>query len=159
MIIQNMPKTINMDERFMQEALKEALLAMEKDEVPVGAVIVSGDRIIARSHNMTLTLNDATAHGEMIAITSAEYCLGSQHLQECTLYVSLEPCAMCAAAAGLTRLGRVVFGAEDPKAGFSLLTENLFHPKTRIQKGVLPAECAAILQDFFKRKRKRGGLS
>lgn len=153
MIIQNMPKTINMDERFMQEALKEALLAMEKDEVPVGAVIVSGDRIIARSHNMTVTLNDATAHAEMIAITSAQNYLGSQHLQECTLYVSLEPCAMCAAAAGLTRLGRLVYGAEDPKAGYSRINEKLLHNRTKVSKGILADKSSGILKEFFRKKR------
>ena len=141
------------DEYFMNEALKEARNASGKDEVPVGAVIVCRNRVIARSHNMTEELNDVTAHAEMLAITSAENYLGSKYLDECTLFVTLEPCVMCASATSWARLGRLVYGAGDPKAGFSLTSLGILHPKTTVQKGILDAECGDLLTAFFRGKR------
>ena len=143
------------DEYFMNEALKEARLALEKEEIPVGAVMVADNRIIARSHNQAETLNDVTAHAEMIAITSASNNLGSKYLKQCTLYVTLEPCVMCASAAKLSRLSRIVFGAKDIKEGFSGIVQNIIHPGTRVKSGVLKDECAALLTDFFREKRKK----
>ena len=143
------------DEFFMNEALKEASKAFDKDEVPIGVVIVLGNIIIARGHNMTENLNDVTAHAEMIAITSAENYLGSKYLNECTLYVTLEPCLMCASAMQWARIGRIVSGAPDPKAGYSLVSGNVLHPRTKIQIGVLSMECGQILKLFFQKKRKK----
>ena len=125
------------DEYFMQEALKEAKAAFEKDEVPVGAVVVSSGRIIARAHNLTETLNDVTAHAEMQAFTSAAAYLGGKYLNECTLYVTLEPCVMCAGAAMWTQLGKLVYGAEDDKRGYHLAGHTLLHPKTETSSGIL----------------------
>lgn len=141
------------DEKFMAEALKEAVRAFEKDEVPVGAVIVCNDRVIARAHNLTEMLTDVTAHAEMQAITSASDYLGSKYLKDCTLYVTLEPCLMCAGALFWTQIGRVVYGASDPKRGYSLIEKPVFHPKTKIQEGVLKNESANLLETFFKSKR------
>ena len=141
------------DEFFMNEALKEAYKALEKDEVPVGAVIVTRKIIIARSHNLTEQLGDVTAHAEMIAITSAENYLGSKYLNECSLYVSLEPCVMCGYATRLAQLGRIVYGASDPKAGYSLVNGSILHPKTIIDKGILEPACSEILSTFFRGKR------
>ncbi len=141
------------DEYFMNEALKEATKAFEQDEVPVGAVIVSANRIIARGYNMTQQLGDVTAHAEMIALTSAANFLGSKYLEDCTLYVTLEPCLMCAAAHKWAQLGRLVFGASDDKAGYHLVEAPVLHPKTQITFGVLEAESAALLQRFFRQKR------
>lgn len=143
------------DEYFMSEALKEARMAFEKQEIPVGAVMVADNRIIARSHNQTETLNDVTAHAEMIAITSASNNLGSKYLKQCTLYVTLEPCVMCASAAKLAHMSRIVFGAKDIKEGFSGIVQNIIHPRTRVKSGVLKDECAALLKDFFRDKRKK----
>jgi tRNA(adenine34) deaminase len=142
------------DEYYMREALKEAMKALEKDEVPVGAVIVSGDRIIARTHNLTEQLNDVTAHAEMQAFTSASEYIGGKFLEDCTLYVTLEPCVMCAGASFWTRISRIVYGAEDKKRGYSLLEESIIHPKTKVSRGVLEKECAALLKSFFEKKRK-----
>ncbi len=142
------------DEYFMNEALKEAREAFNKDEVPVGAVIVVNNIIIARAHNLVVSLNDVTAHAEMQAITSAGNYLGSRYLNECTLYVSLEPCLMCATAAYWAQLGKIVYGAADPKAGFSLFGKKVFHPKTQIVKGILENECGDLLSDFFRQKRQ-----
>lgn len=142
------------DEYFMREALKEAEKAFEKDEVPVGAVIVCGDRIVARSHNLTEQLKDVTAHAEMQAFTAASEYIGGKFLDECTLYVSLEPCVMCAGAAYWTRVSRIVYAADDPKRGYSLLGQELLHPKTMITRGVLEEESALLLKTFFERKRK-----
>jgi tRNA(adenine34) deaminase len=142
------------DEYFMNEALKEAERASDSDEVPVGAVIVAGNIIIARSHNMTADLNDVTAHAEMIAITAAENYLGSRYLNDCTLYVSLEPCPMCASATRWAQLGRIVYGAPDPRAGYSLLKGSILHPGTLVEKGVLQSECSRRIKAFFLRKRK-----
>jgi len=141
------------DEYFMNEAFREAQKAYEEDEVPVGAVIVSDKTIIARSHNLTETLTDVTAHAEILAITSAENYLGSKYLDGCTLYVTLEPCLMCAAATKWAQLGRIVFGASDPKSGFSQFGEGVLHPATIVQKGVLEDISGELLKDFFKKKR------
>lgn len=140
------------DDHFMRHALREAEAALAKDEVPVGAVIVANNRIIARAHNLTEALTDVTAHAEMQAFTSASENLGSKYLQDCTLYVTLEPCMMCSGAAYWTQIGRVVYGASDPKRGCAEKQGSL-HPKTTVTRGVLAFECAQILQEFFKQKR------
>jgi len=136
----------------MQQALREAQKAFDKDEVPVGAVIVINDTIIARAHNLTETLTDVTAHAEMQAFTSASDYLGGKYLQECTLYVTLEPCQMCAGASYWTQIGSIIYGASDPKRGFKHYKTTL-HPKTKIVGGVLEKECASILSKFFIEKR------
>lgn len=141
------------DEQYMREAYREALLALGRDEVPVGAVIVSRGKIIARGHNLTETLNDATAHAEMQAFTSASNHTGGKYLNECTLYVTLEPCPMCAAASMWVQLGEIVYGAPDPKRGYSTLNASLLHPKTKVRGGIMAEECGKLLSDFFKRKR------
>lgn len=141
------------DEYFMKEALKEARKAFEMDEVPVGAVVVCGTKIIARGHNMTEKLNDSTAHAEMLAITSATSFLGSKYLKECTLYVTLEPCVMCAGALFWSQIGKIVFGAPDSKRGYSLISREITHPKTQIVGGILQQESTDLLKEFFKKKR------
>ncbi len=138
----------------MREALKEAGYAADGDEVPVGAVIVCRGRIIGRGHNMTETLHDPTAHAEMIAITAATEAMGGKYLNDCTLYVTVEPCPMCAGALAWSQIGRVVYGALDPKRGFSLYSPSLMHPKTEITAGVLAEECGEIVSEFFRNKRK-----
>ncbi len=143
------------DEFFMKEAIKEAKKALVRDEVPIGAVIVCKDQIIARAHNLTETLNDVTAHAEMQAFTAAENHLGAKYLKDCTLYVTLEPCAMCAGAAYWTQIERIVYGAEDKKRGFLSMQLNLLHPKTKLSSGVLESECSDLLIDFFKQKRNK----
>ncbi len=143
------------DEYFMRQALVEARKALDRNEVPVGAVIVAKGRIVARAHNLTETLIDVTAHAEMQAFTAASNTLDSKYLNDCTLYVTLEPCVMCAGAAYWTQVGRIVYGASDPKRGFTLTGKNLLHPKTEITTGILQAECAALLTDFFGRKRDK----
>ncbi|MDR1227077.1 MAG: nucleoside deaminase [Prevotellaceae bacterium] len=142
-----------MHEKYMREALKEAQLAFDKGEVPVGAVVVHGGRIIARAHNLTETLNDATAHAEMQAITSAANCIGSKYLIYSVLYVTVEMCPMCAGACYWSQVGEVVYGAADPKRGYSLLKENLLHPKTKVTSGILAEECRELMTEFFRRKR------
>lgn len=141
------------DEHYMRQALKEAEQAFKADEVPVGVVVVCQDRIIARGHNLTERLNDVTAHAEMQAITAAANDMGGKYLRDCTLYVTLEPCVMCAGAMHWAQLGRVVFGAFDDKAGYRRIGGALLHPKTQVTGGVLEAECADLLKAFFKRKR------
>ncbi|MFZ4399897.1 MAG: nucleoside deaminase [Bacteroidales bacterium] len=141
------------DEYFMREALKEAQLAYESDEVPIGAVIVAGNRVIAKAHNLTERLNDVTAHAEMQAFTSAANYLGGKYLIDCTLYVTLEPCTMCAGASYWTQIGKIVFGAKDEKRGFSKLNVTVLHPKTIIKGGVMDKECSDLLISFFKKKR------
>lgn len=141
------------DEYFMREALKEAQKAFDQDEVPVGAVIVSNNRIIARSHNLTETLNDITAHAEMQAITAAANFLGGKYLEDCKLYVTLEPCIMCAGALFWSQISHVIYGASDDKRGYHTCGKNLFHPKTMVKGGVLAEECATLMKDFFKKKR------
>jgi tRNA(adenine34) deaminase len=138
---------------YMREALKEAQKAFDKNEVPVGAVIVCKNRIIARAHNLTETLNDVTAHAEMQAFTSASNFLGGKYLIDCTLYVTLEPCLMCAGAAFWTQIDRIVFGAKDTKRGYSLSAPRALHPKTIITGGILETECSKIIKDFFQKKR------
>ena len=144
-------------EYFMNEALKEAYKAFDKDEVPIGAIIVNNKQIIARSHNLTETLNDVTAHAEMQAFTSASNFLGGKYLHDCTLYVTVEPCNMCASASYWTQINEIVFGATDYKRGFSKSGQNLIHPKTKIIHGVLEKECGKLISDFFKLKRKNKG--
>ena len=141
------------DEYFMREALKEAAKAAEDGEVPVGAVIASGDQIIARAHNLTERLNDVTAHAEMQAFTAASEYLGGKYLEDCTLYVTLEPCLMCAGASFWSRIGRIVYGTADKKRGYSLVGKAVLHPKTVIEHGVLQEECEDLLRDFFEKKR------
>ena len=141
------------DAYFMKQALLQAKEASLKDEVPVGAVIVSGNQIIARAHNYTQALNDVTAHAEMQAFTAASDYLGGKYLNECTLYVTLEPCVMCGGAAYWTQLKKLVYGAKDEKRGFSTLAQNILHPKTEIESGLLQEECSKLLSDFFKSKR------
>jgi len=141
------------DACWMKEALKEAEKAADKNEVPVGVVIVCQDRIIARAHNLTETLRDVTAHAEMQAVTIAADALGGKYLEDCTLYVTLEPCPMCAGALYWARLGRLVYGAADEKRGYSLLNSPLLHPKTIVSGGVLSEPCANMLQKFFQKKR------
>ena len=141
------------DEFFMNEALKEARSAAREGEVPVGAVLVVDGQIIVRAHNQTERLADSTAHAEMVALTAGEAAVGSKVLKEMTLYVTLEPCTMCAGAIGLTHIGRLVYGASDPKGGFSVYAPLALHPKTQVESGVLGTECGEILQDFFRKKR------
>jgi tRNA(adenine34) deaminase len=141
------------DEYFMKEALKEAQKAYEIKEVPVGAVIVNRDRIIARAHNMTQQLMDVTAHAEMIAITSASNYLGAKYLTDCTLFVTLEPCVMCAAAMKWAQLDRIVFAASDPREGFSRIKPSILHPKTRVVSGLMEEPASLILKRFFLERR------
>ncbi len=137
----------------MKEAIREALAAAQEDEVPVGAVIVCRGKVIARGHNMTERLNDPTAHAEMIAITAATEAVGGKYLSGCTLYVTVEPCPMCAGALAWTQISRVVYGALDPKRGFSLYSPVLLHPRTEVTAGILAEECGKIVSDFFREKR------
>ena len=137
----------------MRQALREAEQAFKGDEVPVGAVIVSGERIIARAHNLTERLNDVTAHAEMQAITAAAHEIGGKYLKECAIYITVEPCPMCAAALRWAQVGRIVFGAFDEKAGYRRIGARLLHPKTKVTGGVLEAECGDLMKAFFKRKR------
>lgn len=141
------------DEYFMQQALKEAELARQAGEIPVGAVVVCDQKIIARGHNQTEQLHDVTAHAEMIALTAAANYLGAKYLNECTLYVTLEPCVMCAGALFWSQIGRVVYGAADDKRGFMRFGKSLLHPKTVVEYGILEAPCAENLRRFFKEKR------
>lgn len=137
----------------MRRALDQARMAMDRDEIPVGVVVVCRDQIIARGYNLTETLTDVTAHAEMQAITSAANALGGKYLNQCTLYVTVEPCVMCAGAIGWSQLGRLVYGASDPKRGYSVFAPNALHPKTQVTKGVLEEECGALMREFFKAKR------
>lgn len=141
------------DEHFMKEALKEAQKAFDLDEVPVGVVVVANNKIIGRSHNLTEQLNDVTAHAEMQAITSAANYLGGKYLTDCTVYVTLEPCVMCAGALAWSQVSKLVIGAPDTKKGFGLIDKNLLHPKTEVVKGVMEQECSEILKEFFRKKR------
>ena len=141
------------DERFMREALREAREAADAGEVPIGAVVVCRGRVIARGHNMTEKLGDSTAHAEMIALTAAMEAQGGKYLTDCAMYVTVEPCPMCAAAMNWAQMGRIVYGADDPKRGYSLFTPSLLHPKTEVTKGVLENECSEPVTEFFKNKR------
>jgi tRNA(adenine34) deaminase len=142
------------DEYFMREALKEARKAFELGEIPVGAVVVCQNKIVARSHNQTEQLTDATAHAEMIAVTSASNFLGSKYLNECTLYVTLEPCVMCAGALHWTQLQKLVYGADDSQRGYSLVKTPLLHPRTQVMKGIRKEECGELVIEFFKKLRE-----
>lgn len=142
------------DEYFMKLAMQEAQKASALGEVPIGAVIASGDQLLARCHNSTEMLQDVTAHAEILAITAASQYLGSKYLIDCTLYVSLEPCVMCAGALRWSQMGRVVFATPDDKAGFMRYGKELLHPRTQLEMGIMMEECSALLSDFFKRKRK-----
>jgi len=150
---QNNSTDQNPDEYFMKQALQEALLARKRDEVPVGAVIVCQGRIIARGHNLTETLTDVTAHAEMQAITAAAQFLGGKYLTDCTLYVTVEPCVMCAGALGWAQISRIVYGATDEKRGYFRFAPNALHPKTEVVSGVLEEECSRLMKEFFRAKR------
>lgn len=141
------------NEKYMKDALREAIQAEVEDEVPIGAVIVCRGRIIAKGHNMTERLNDPTAHAEMIAITAATEAMGGKYLNDCTLYVTVEPCPMCAGALAWAQIGKVVYGASDLKRGFSLFSPSLLHPKTEVVSGILAEECGNLVSDFFRKKR------
>lgn len=141
------------DKFYMRQALMEAEKAAERDEVPVGAVVVCRDRVIARAHNLTETLNDVTAHAEMQAITAAANYLGGKYLNDCTLYVTVEPCVMCAGAIAWAQMGRLVIGAMDDKRGYQKYAPHALHPKTVVIENVMAEECASLMKDFFKRKR------
>ena len=141
------------DEQYMRMALSEAADAYEADEVPVGAVVVLNGKVIARGHNLTETLHDVTAHAEMIAITAASGSLGAKYLRGCTLYVTLEPCVMCAGAIAHAQLDRLVYGADDPKRGYTLLGVEVLPGKMKVEKGILGEESAALLKEFFQEKR------
>ena len=137
------------DEKFMRMAINEARQALTREEVPIGAVVVAGDRVVGRGHNLVETLQDATAHAEMQALTAAASTLGGKYLQGCTLYVTVEPCIMCAGATGWAQVGRVVWGADDPKKGYRRYSETVFHPKTTVVRGVLGEECEELMTSFF----------
>lgn len=144
---------MDLDEKYMREALREAEAAGAEEEIPIGAVIMNGGRIVGRGHNMVERLNDPTAHAEMIAITSATEAVGGKYLTDCTLYVTVEPCPMCAAALAWSQISRIVYGAPDPKRGYSLFSPSLLHPKTEVTAGVLADECSALVSDYFKKLR------
>ncbi len=141
------------NEKYMKEALRQAAQAEAEGEVPIGAVITCRGRIIGKGHNMTERLNDPTAHAEMIAITAATEAMGGKYLNDCTLYVTVEPCPMCAGALAWSQIGRVIYGASDPKRGFSMFSPSLMHPKTEVVSGVLAEECGSKVTEFFRKKR------
>jgi tRNA(adenine34) deaminase len=143
------------DIRFMKAAIEEAKRALDRQEVPVGAVVVCNKMIIARAHNLTETLNDPTAHAEMQAITAATNYLGGKYLSDCSIYITLEPCPMCAGALQWSQVSEIIYGADDPKRGYTLISDTLLHPKTRVKKGVLAEECSTMMQQFFKTKRPK----
>lgn len=148
-----MNSSILNDEYFMRQALIEAKKAFDKNEVPIGAVIVYENRIIARAYNLTETLNDVTAHAEMQAITAAANVLGGKYLRNCVLYVTVEPCPMCAGALGWAQISKIVYGADDEKKGYTIISPKAMHPKTEVISGVLKDECADIMKSFFKNRR------
>ena len=150
-----MPSSTNDDERFMREALAEARRALERDEIPIGAVVVADGRIIGRGHNLTETLHDVTAHAEMQAITAAAEHLGGKYLDQCSLYVTVEPCVMCAGALGWAQMGRVVYGAPDEKRGFQRYAPQDLNHRCSVTAGILEAECATLMKEFFKKKRNK----
>ena len=149
-----MENQLSKDEKFMRMALNEAMRALDKREVPIGAVVVAGDRIVGRGHNLVETLGDATAHAEMQAITAAMSSLGGKYLNDCTLYVTVEPCVMCGGALAWSQIGRVVWGADDPKRGYTTFSERIMHPRTSVHRGVLREECEALMSEFFASLRK-----
>ena len=146
-------KSIETDKKFMRMAIDEALRALKEQEVPIGAVVVCGDRVIGRGHNLVETLCDATAHAEMQSITAAATTLGGKYLKGCTLYVTVEPCVMCAGALAWSQIGRIVYGASDPKRGYARFGQSLLHPRTEVVSGVLSAECEKLMTDFFAKLR------
>lgn len=146
--------TIHSDEHFMRQALNQAKLAYEEKEIPIGAIVVSEKRIVARAHNQVERLDDATAHAEMLALTAAQNHLNSKYLNDCTLYVTLEPCTMCAGALFWTQIGRIVIGARDDKRGFDRLKPDVIHPTTKVEFGLLSQECKEMIKDFFKEMRR-----
>lgn len=148
-----METELQIDEKYMRLAIKEAQEAFDSEEVPVGAVIVAGGRVVGRGHNLVETLTDVTAHAEMQAITAAADTLGGKYLQECTLYVTVEPCVMCAGALAWSQIGRIVYGAADAKRGYSRFGKELLHPRTEVVSGVLAAECEKLMTDFFAKLR------
>lgn len=141
------------DQTYMRKALQEAEQARNEGEIPIGAIVVCQNRIIARTHNLTETLHDVTAHAEMQAITAAANALGGKYLNDCTIYVTVEPCPMCAGALGWSQIGRIVYGATDTKKGYHLVAPNALHPKTQVLGGILEDECADIMKEFFQAKR------
>ena len=143
----------NEDEKYMKEAIAEARRALARDEIPIGAVVVANGRIIGRGHNLTETLHDVTAHAEMQAITAAAETLNGKYLEKCALYVTVEPCVMCAGAIGWSQLSKLVFGADDEKRGYQKLAPQALHPKCQVVTGVLADECSQMMKDFFKKKR------
>ncbi len=145
--------SLEKDEKYMRLALEEAKLALEADEVPIGAIIVAGGRIVGRGHNLVETLVDVTAHAEIQAITAASSTIGGKYLNDCTLYVTVEPCPMCAGALAWSQISRIVYGASDPKRGFSTISNNMLHPKTVVTAGVLREECEALMKNFFAKLR------
>ncbi len=145
--------SIETDKKFMQMAIDEAHHALKREEVPIGAVVVAGGRVIGRGHNLVETLCDATAHAEMQAITAAATTLGGKYLKGCTLYVTVEPCIMCAGALAWSQIDRVVYGADDPKRGYTTVQGKILHPKTEVTKGVMKQECEILMQEFFKKLR------
>ncbi len=147
-------KQQEIDEKFMRYALNEAQQALEEQEVPIGAVVVADGRVIGRGHNLVETLGDPTAHAEMQALTAATATVGGKYLQECTLYVTVEPCIMCAGAIGWAQIGRVVWGADDPKKGYRCYSERVFHPKTTVVRGILQEECEKLMSSFFTMLRR-----
>lgn len=153
MSMQQEQNQAEIDKKFMSMAIEEAKKALKEKEVPIGAVIVCGSRIIGRGHNLVETLCDATAHAEMQSITAAASALGGKYLKGCTLYVTVEPCVMCAGALAWSQIERVVYGAEDPKRGYSTVGKNLLHPKTTVTSGVMQEECEALMKEFFKSLR------
>ncbi len=147
--------TIAPDEFYMNEAIKEARLALDYDEVPIGAIVVCKGRIIGRGHNLTERLNDVTAHAEMQAFTAAANFMGGKYLKDCTLYVTIEPCIMCAGASYWTQISRIVFGAHDLKRGFSRINQQITHPRTEIVSGIMENDCASLIKEFFIKKRNK----
>ena len=146
-------RSIEKDKKFMQMAIDEARRALKEEEVPIGAVVVCGDRVIGRGHNMVETLCDATAHAEMQAITAAASTLGGKYLKGCTLYVTVEPCIMCAGALAWSQIDRIVYGTSDPKRGYTSVQGRILHPKTQVECGVMQQECEELMKEFFKTLR------
>lgn len=144
----------NIEHFFMQAALTEARAAADEGEIPIGAVVVCGGRIVGKGHNRVEALGDATAHAEMQALTAAMNALGGKYLPECTIYVTVEPCIMCAGALAWSQIGRVVYGAADPKKGYSIYSDHVLHPKTVVEKGLMEQECREVMEQFFKKLRR-----
>ncbi len=150
-----MEASVQTDEKYMRLALNEARLALNNEEVPVGAVVVSGGKVVGRGHNLVETLVDVTAHAEIQAITAAASTLGGKYLTDCTIYVTVEPCTMCAGALAWSQIGRIVYGASDPKRGYTTVSDSILHPKTVVSRGVLASECESLMSEFFAKLRAR----